>query len=145
MDSAETLLRHRIEQGDSTQGDALMIAGINVNTGAGLGVVLTAEQFDIPPVNATIGGTRPSSIIPLMPVGLLVAGMISATLTVIDPSVNVADAPMAPIEISVVQVSAHDLKQAYEHLRQQMISEGIPFLNAAELEREIAERKGTRS
>jgi len=38
-----------------------------------------------------------------------------------------------------------DLKEAYEQLRQQMLSEGLPFLGAAELEREIAERKGTRS
>jgi hypothetical protein len=129
-----------------------MITGINFDTTAGAdGIVLTAEQCDIPAVSAKIGGTQPTSIIPLMPVGLPVAGIISVGLT-IHPNDYIAPVPVAPIEITVVpsavivaQGTGLDLKQAYEMLRQQMLSEGLPFLNEEELEREIVDRKGTRS
>src|ERR1700685_2569074 len=101
MDSAETLLQHRIEHEDLTRGGPPMISGMNVNTGAGLeATVLTAEQYDILPVSAKIGGTQPTSIIPLMPVGLIVAGIIGATLLGLDPDAHVRDARIAPIEIS---------------------------------------------
>lgn len=97
---------------------------------------MNPNPLDIPAVSAKIGGTQPTSIIPLMPVGLLVAGIIND---------NIAPVPIAPIEISVVpsaaiiaQGSALDLKQAYELLRQQMLSEGLPFLDQEELEREIS-------
>src|ERR1022692_4451226 len=129
-----------------------MITGINFDTGVGAdGIVLTAEQCDIPAVSAKVGGTQPTSIVPLMPAGLLVAGIISVGLT-IRPNDHIAHVPITPIEISVVpsaaivaQGSALDLKQTYELLRQQMLSEGLPFLDAEELEREIVDRKGTRS
>jgi hypothetical protein len=114
-------------------------------------VVMASEQCPIPASNPMIGGTNCGLTIPFMPpVGkLLIAGIIGVTLMVAD---SAAEAPLAPIEITVVpqaapilaEVSGLDLREAYEHLRQQMAAEGIPFLNAAELEREIADRKGTR-
>ncbi len=130
-----------------------MIAGVNVDANAGMeGVIMaTSEQSGIPPANAKIGGTSPISTIPFMPVGsLLIAGVIGVTLLVADAA---AQGVEAPIEISVVpsytvyasQMTEADLREAYEGLRRQALSEGIPFLNAAELEREIAGRKGTRS
>ena len=129
-----------------------MITGVNVNMTVGLeSVVMAAEQCATPAPNAMVGGTSGSTIPFMAPVGkLLIAGIIGATLMVADPA---ADAPFAPIEISVVpqaaamlaEVSVLNIREAYELLRQQMASEGIPFLNAAELEREIADRKGTRS
>ena len=131
-----------------------MITGVNVDANAGLeGVVtLTSEQLDIPPANAKIGGTNSALAIPFMPVGsLLVAGVIGITLMVSNGASQPVEA-FAPIEISVApamsslaQVTPLDLREAYEHLRQQMLSEGIPFLNATELDQEIADRKGTRS
>jgi hypothetical protein len=36
------------------------------------------------------------------------------------------------------------LKKIYQDLRRKMASEGIPFLNGAELDHAIAERKGRR-
>jgi hypothetical protein len=130
----------------------LIVTGINFDTGAGAErVVLTSEQYDIPFASAKVGGTQPTTIIPLMPVGLLITGMISVGLS-LHPNDDTPPAPLAPIEISVepsaavfVPGSVLDMKQAYEHLRQQMLSEGLPLLDAEELEREIADRKATRS
>lgn len=130
-----------------------MIDGLNVENEAGVkGLILTAEQCDIPAVSAKIGGTQPTSILPLMPVGLLIAGIVSVSMAVVDPATYVADATLVPIEISVVpapplaaHVPALDLKKAYEQLRQQMLAEGLPFLAAADLEKEIADRKRTRA
>ncbi|HLX41934.1 MAG TPA: hypothetical protein VKR43_00795 [Bryobacteraceae bacterium] len=129
-----------------------MITGINFKTGIEVeGIVLTSEQYDIPFASAKIGGTQPTTTIPMMPVGLLVAGMISAGLSSLSGN-DISSVRLAPIEISVVPSAAvaargsnFDLKQAYEQLRQQMVSEGIPFLNPEELDHEIADRKGNRS
>ena len=131
-----------------------MITGMNMNVNDGLegAVMLTSEQCAIPPANAIVGGTNATSTIPFTPVGsLLIAGMIGLTLLVADPFVHAVETPLGSIEISIVptplqtNVSILNPRETYERLRQQMASDGIPFLDAAELEREIADRKGTRS
>lgn len=126
-----------------------MISGVNVNAGGGLAGVLTiiSEHYSIPPSNVEIGGvTYSRSMIPIVPIrDLIVAGITGGAGT------QVAEASDSPVEISVVpqfgleaDTPAFDVKDAYERLRRQMISEGLPFLNASELEREIADRKGSR-
>ncbi|HXP86326.1 MAG TPA: type II toxin-antitoxin system HicB family antitoxin [Bryobacteraceae bacterium] len=58
----------------------------------------------------------------------------------------VIETSVAPVARATQGVKAgNDLRKAYEELRRQMAAEGIPFLNQAELEHEIADRKGTRS
>ena len=121
-----------------------MILGVNVDTNAG--PVPTAEQCSA----VAIGGTNCVSTFIAVGGRLFIAGVVGVTLVGADASAQAVEALPAPIEISVVptvpsQVSAADLRDAYEHLRRQMAIEGTPFLNATELEREIADRKGTRS
>jgi hypothetical protein len=136
----------------------MIITGVNVNAGGELGPIasLSCEQFTIPPVNASIGGasygSAPFHIPPFR--GLIVAGVVATAVAMSVPSVAAGEHPPLVVEISVDpgeymfhggQMTGADLRQAYEDLRRQMLSEGIPFLNAAELEREITDRKGTRS
>ncbi len=75
--------------------------------------------------------------------------MIGVTLTGADAAAYSVEDPFVRIKISVVPVQARalalNLKETYENLRHQMVSEGLPLLSATELESEIAERKGTRS
>ena len=59
------------------------------------------------------------------------------------PVIETSVAPVAPV--TQERKTGDDLRESYEALRRQMIAEGIPFLNEAELEHEIADRKGTRS
>ena len=152
MDPAETLLRFRVQQGDSTQGDTLMTRGVNVSAGGGLGSIeLYSEMFDIPPASASIGGAAYDSPVGIIPPfgGMVVAGIISAALILSPasssdtwPTLEITIAPTA--DIAPGQGATMDLRAAYEGLRRQMLSEGIPFLNADELEREINDRKGSR-
>ena len=48
-------------------------------------------------------------------------------------------------ESALLEVSGASLKASYENLRRQMEAEKLPFLNAEELECEIADRRGNRS
>jgi predicted RNase H-like HicB family nuclease len=59
------------------------------------------------------------------------------------PVIQTSVTPVAPA--THAGKAGNDLRESYEALRRQMIAEGIPFLNEAELEHEIADRKGTRS
>lgn len=130
----------------------MVMTGVNVNAGGELGPIaaLSSEQFNIPPANASIGGTSYGSIVGPMPPfrGVVVAGVIGIGIAVANehawPMVEISVNPEAYI-VHGGQMTGDDLRQAYEELRRQMVSEGIPLLNAAELEREIADRKGPRS
>lgn len=125
-----------------------MIDGANIEAGVELRIVLTSEQAAFPAISARVGGTQPTTIIPFMPV-MIVAGVIATGLMVEPAGGPVAAAPIeisvasnAPVVASGVTLG---LKEVYEQLRMQMASDGLPFLNADELEREIADRKGSRS
>jgi hypothetical protein len=133
-----------------------MTTGVNVNAGGELGTIaLYSEHFSIPPASALIGGASYGSLPGPMPPlgGIVVAGIIGVALGLSGPAGAVNEHSWPTIEITVAPAAhlAHDpvegvdLKGAYEALRRQMVFEGVPFLDAAELEREIADRKGTRS
>ena len=122
-----------------------MITGINYNSPVWM---VVAEQSGLPPrpPTAEVGGTEPTSSAPSMPAGFIAAGIISLGLA------SMANLPTTLIEITSVSLvtpaddnTAIGLKSAYETLRTQMRDEGVPFLNAQELESEITERKGIRS
>ena len=132
-----------------------MTTGVNVKAGGELGTIaLCSEQFNIPPASASIGGASYRPLVIRMPPlsGMVVAGIVGAALTLSAPAaVNEVAWPTVEITVAPIVLGAHgemagfDLKTTYDELRRQMVSEGVPFLNAAELEREIADRKGTRS
>lgn len=125
-----------------------MMTGVNVSARGELGTIapLYSEQFSIPPASASIGGVSYGPLAgQLAPLGgVVVAGIVGAAL-VISGCPTTDEKGWPTIEITVAQRAGVGLKEAYEELRQQMVCEGVPFLNAAELEQEIADRKGTRS
>lgn len=130
----------------------MIMEGFNVNAGGELGAALrlSPEQLDIPPANAAIGGALYGPTITMLPLTSLVVEGI--TITGMVPYDVGGGRGLPTIYVSIAPILSNhdddrnvDIKAAYEKLRQQMAAEGIPFLNAAELEREIADRKGTRS
>jgi hypothetical protein len=124
-----------------------MTTGINVAAGGELGTIeLYSGQLNIPPASAEVGG---ASFNPTVN-AVVIAGIIGKAATLYRPLGSENEHAWPKIEISVAsmphdRVAQGNLKAVYEELRRQMVAEGLPFLNATELEREIAERKGIRS
>lgn len=125
--------------------------GLNVKPGGELGGVMqvSPEHFEIPPADAAIGGASYASsmtisIAALAGLSFAITALMSApplqqNLPVLEITIAYGDHQTTGITEDKVHV-----KSAYEMLREQMASEGTPFLNATELEREIAERRGMR-
>ena len=109
-------------------------AGVNVKSGTVWDTLtfMRSEQFSIPPASASIGGA-------CYGLSRCANSVLAADIMTIDITVS------QPLDAAYSEVAGVELKEAFESLRRQMVSEGIPFLDAAELESEIASRKGTRS
>jgi hypothetical protein len=114
--------------------------------------LLRSEQLSIPPANASVGGVSYSSLdaqrIPPLEGkgGIVVTGISTSDLTFPTNTWPTLEITVAPTALTPESHSVEfDLEGSYEELRRQMASEGVPFLDADELEREIADRKGTRS
>jgi hypothetical protein len=122
-----------------------MTTGVNASANVGPStLVLYSQQLSIPPASASIGGIcYPSLPVRVSPfIGATVAGI---NAPFIPAGVNIAEYPWPTIEATVeADALIIDVRARYDDLRWQMVSEGIPFLNAAELTLEIADRKGSR-